>query len=242
MGKLLVALIIGFSVFGISNVIKEKEIKLNNNNLEINKNIVVNPTTTVMNKIIIHNVPFIAQAPLGNWDDLRQEDGCEEASILMAMMWAKKFPLKTKDVAEQEIIKISEFEKEKYGSYIDTSVEDTIDRILIAYFNYDKYKKIQNFDKEMLKNYIYENKLIVIPVNGQKLNNPNFTMPGPIKHMLIIIGYDPETKEFITNDPGTKNGEKYRYNEDHLFSVIYNYQSSDKNDQLNEKTAILIDK
>jgi len=34
--------------------------------------------------------------------------------------------------------------------------------------------------------------------------------------MIVIRGFDPATKEFITNDPGTKRGEFYRYDIDLL--------------------------
>jgi hypothetical protein len=43
--------------------------------------------------------------------------------------------------------------------------------------------------------------------------------------MLLIIGYDPETQEFITNDPGTHRGAGYRYAEDTLFDAIWEYPS-----------------
>ena len=30
-------------------------------------------------------------------------------------------------------------------------------------------------------------------------------------HMLLVIGYDPNTDEFITNENGTRHGKSYRY-------------------------------
>jgi hypothetical protein len=50
-------------------------------------------------------------------------------------------------------------------------------------------------------------------MNGRELKNPNFKAPGPVTHMVLVKGYDYKTKEFITNDPGTRRGENYRYPE-----------------------------
>lgn len=69
---------------------------------------------------------------------------------------------------------------------------------------------------------------MVVPTNGRALGNPNFTAPGPERHMLVLIGYDPETKEFITNDPGTRQGRHYRYHEEVLFSAIRDYPTGDR--------------
>lgn len=191
-------------------------------------------------EMIVQDVPFTAQAPTRNWDDERQAEGCEEASALMAMMWINNYTL-SKSKAEKEIIKIADFETLEYGNHIHSSAEDTAQRILEGYFKYDKHKIIEDFTKEDLIDQLYENKIIIIPTDGIALANPYFTSP-PEHHMLVIIGYDPNKKEFITNDPGTRKGEKYRYDENHLFDAIKNYNSNGKNENLAEKTAILISK
>ena len=64
-------------------------------------------------------------------------------------------------------------------------------------------------------------------MNGQKLGNPFFTAPGPERHMLVVIGYDPEKLEFITNDPGTRQGEAYRYPVNVLWLAIRDYPTGD---------------
>jgi len=60
-------------------------------------------------------------------------------------------------------------------------------------------------------------------MNGQMMHNPYFTPPGPPRHMILIRGYDANKKIFITNDPGTRNGELYEYNYDVLFNAIRDY-------------------
>lgn len=34
-------------------------------------------------------VPFVVQAPDGDWKNPRYQDGCEEATVLMALWWAE---------------------------------------------------------------------------------------------------------------------------------------------------------
>ena len=77
--------------------------------------------------------------------------------------------------------------------------------------------------KEDIKKALSENRLVIVPTDGQKLKNPNFTQPGPPRHMLVIVGYDDTTREFITNDPGTRKGEGYRYSQDVLYEAILDY-------------------
>ena len=45
--------------------------------------------------------------------------------------------------------------------------------------------------------------------------------------MLVIKGYDAETDQFITNDPGTRRGAGYRYAAAALFAAINDYPTGD---------------
>jgi len=41
----------------------------------------------------------------------------------------------------------------------------------------------------------------------------------------VVTGYNPETDEFITNDPGTRQGRSFVYGADKLFNAIRVYPS-----------------
>jgi len=69
-----------------------------------------------------------------------------------------------------------------------------------------------------IKKILSEGYIIIAPTYGQKLNNPHFTPPGPVYHMLVIKGYDSEN--FITNDPGIWQGKNFIYSYDNLFNSI----------------------
>lgn len=176
------------------------------------------------NKITDLKVPFTPQAPKGDWQDERQQDGCEEASALMAIRWIENKSLNT-ETALKEILAISDFEQKKYGEYRDITLTDIIDHIFKGYFKYDKVSFKKNITTKDIINEIKLGHLVLSPMDGQKLNNPYFKAPGPERHMIVIRGYDETTKEFITNDPGTKRGQAYRYKEDVLFKAIRVYKT-----------------
>jgi hypothetical protein len=178
----------------------------------------------VAEKFIDLNVPFVLQAPFANWEDPIFQNACEEASIIMAMGWLNGIKNISAEEANKQILKMVKFEDEKFGYNTDTDVFD----VKIIFENYFKYKNIsitENISLENIKNEIQKNNLIIVPVFGRALNNPNYSGAGPVVHMLVVKGYDPKSGEFITNDPGTKKGNGYRYNEDVLFSAIWSYPS-----------------
>ncbi len=171
---------------------------------------------------VLQNVPFTSQAPLGKWSDLRQEDGCEEASALMAVKWANNETL-TPDEALKDILGASDYILKKYKEYRDVSVPDTLNWIIKDYFNYQKAAVLKNVSISEIITQLNKGNVIIAPMNGQLLGNPYYTQPGPINHVLVIRGYDPVKQVFITNDPGTRRGELYKYNVDVLFTAIRAY-------------------
>lgn len=169
------------------------------------------------------NVPFTSQAPFGDWKDPRQQDGCEEAAVLMAMKWVKSELIISKQAALDEILLLSKFQEEKYGNYHDTSAVDTVKRLFNDYYSYYNVEvKTISSPTEIISELELGN-LIITPMNGQALKNPHFTQPGPQRHNIVVKGFDKETREFITNDPGIRQGENYRYPKDLFFTAIRDY-------------------
>lgn len=187
--------------------------------------VLVDPPEAESAEIINLIVPFAPQAPFGKWSDPRQEDGCEEASSLLAVLWARGIKELSSVEAEKEILAIADYEEKEYGGYLDTSAADTLERIIKGYFGYQsaELKEVAAVG-EIIEELIKGN-LVIAPVDGQKLKNPFYTPPGPERHMLVIRGYDYGKKEFITNDVGTKRGEGYRYSEAIIDQAIRDYPS-----------------
>lgn len=191
-------------------------------------------------KNIYYNAPFTSQAPETEWDKPVFQDGCEEASALMAISWARGESLGIQ-AARKTIIDISNWEKEKFDEFRDISVNDTA--IMIReYFSYDNIEVIELKNIEDLID-AKKKGVIIAPMNGRLLGNIYFTPPGPINHMLLITGYNFDTETFTTNDPGTRNGHGYKYQKDILFDAIRDYPTGYHlpNNKIN-KNVILVKK
>jgi len=184
---------------------------------------VLAPTVLAAGVFAVSSVPFTSQAPLAEWRDQRQQDGCEETVSLMAMWLVKGQAAPTKAEAKKQLLAISDFEKRKYGEYRDVALSDMITWIFKDYFKYEKVRLVKDLKLSDLKSELAAGHVLLLPMNGQRLKNPYFTAPGPERHMILVYGYDPAKKEFITNDPGTRRGAAYRYPEKILFDAIRAY-------------------
>jgi SanA protein len=201
--------------------------------------IIIEKEEIIEEKNVLLDAPFISQAPLGNWSDPRKQDGCEEAAAIMAMAWVNEEKL-TPETADERINKISAFEKKEYGNFYDTNADDTAERIFKGYFKYDNVEAVSDINKEDIKKELFKGNLVIVPTNGRLLGNPYYTPPGPVTHNLVIIGYNIDSKEFITNDPGTRRGEKYRYNEDVLEGALFDYPTGYHEEVKEIKTAMIV--
>ena len=228
--------IMGNLGLGISNV-DLKNIPIG----QINSSITVStPSQSSSNKYVLQTVLFTSQAPFSKWIDLRQEDGCEEASSFMAVEWAlnKNF---TKQDALDSILGSSAYTLKKYGEYRDVSSTDTLNWIIKDYFNYKNAAQKKNATKADIISELEKGNVVIAPMNGQALHNPNYVQPGPAHHMILIKGYDPVKDVFITNDPGTRNGNSYTYNSDVLYNAIRDYSTGFKQpDSVVNKNIIVI--
>ncbi|MFA9262244.1 MAG: C39 family peptidase [Undibacterium sp.] len=184
------------------------------------------------------NVFFTSQAPTGEWGRNEFQNGCEEASALMAHAWRTK-RLYTQAEAKQELIDMARYQEKQISQGIDTDAAKTAELLLNGYFSIADYKLSYDFTLDELKQALADG-LVIVPTNGQALKNPNFTHPGPLQHMLVITGYDEATKEFITNDPGTRKGKGYRYPEATLYSAIREYPTGKHLPITTERKAMIV--
>ncbi len=187
---------------------------------------VVAPKASSSNFII--PVPFTSQAPLGEWSDERQQDGCEEASVVMAMAWVNGEKTIAKAEWLKRILALSDFEEEKYGEYRDVALKDMVSWMFNDYFGYEKIAIKPVASSSAILRELERGNIVLIPTNGRALKNPNFKSPGPEEHMILIKGYDYKMEQFITNDPGTRLGENYRYSPTVIFNAIRPYETGYK--------------
>ena len=206
-----------------SPVVVIEEEKKKTGETEVKKEIVspiVTPPREVTNTIK-YTVPFVPQAPTGDWSKSAFQDGCEEASTMMVSL-ARSGETLTREEMRLKLLDMARFQIEQIGHGVDTDVNDTHEYLLKQYFEITDARVVTDVILEDVKTALLDG-LVIVPTNGRALGNPNFTSPGPQQHMLVIIGYDVITKEFITNDPGTRLGQGYRYPERVLYEAIRGY-------------------
>lgn len=151
-------------------------------------------------------VPFYSQAPFADWSYPWQE-ACEEASVLLVANAYYDYQW-SKESFRDEILKIVEWEEEKFGSYEHTDIDQTA----LMINEYLRLRTIIHNDPsiEELKKMLANGHLVVMTFSGKELGNPYFTNGGPIYHAMVLKGYK-EDEKLIFHDVGTRRGEDYVY-------------------------------
>lgn len=221
-----------------ANTFSEKEEKLIEKEAPIQKEELKEEIKAfVLPEKIKISVPFTSQAPFEVWDEYHKE-ACEEASLLMVAYFLQDKKL-DRNIAEKELQAMIQFQIEKYGKFQDTSAEETV-HLGKDYFGLNNLKVVYDFSLEELKKYLAQGNPIIIPAGGRLLKNPNFIAPGPLYHNLVLVGFEKDV--IITNDPGTKKGERYSYAEQILFNAIHDFQGDKNQIEKGRKAMIVVEK
>jgi hypothetical protein len=184
---------------------------------------------------ILLAAPFTSQAPFGFWDE-RHEEACEEASIIMLKYHLDKKQL-SREIAEQEIQKVVDYQINKYGDYKDSNAAQMI-KLARDFYGLDNLEAVYDFKKEDIKKELAKGSPVVIPADGRELGNPYYTAPGPLYHALVLVGYS--GNQIITNDPGTRKGEGYRYDIDILYNAIHDFPGDKEKIKEGRKAMIVV--
>jgi len=196
---------------------------------------VVLAATTRLPRSVDLAIPFTSQAPRANWAQPYQ-DACEEASVLMAHAFYKKETL-TAESADEQILQIIEWEKSRFGDYKHTTAHETAS-IFKEYYNYENVRIIMNPTADAIKKELAAGHPVIVPAAGRLLGNKYFRAPGPLYHMLVVRGYD-WRGNFITNDPGTRRGNGFKYKEKILMNAIHDWHDTDI--KQGNKVVIVVD-
>ncbi|MFA5187839.1 MAG: C39 family peptidase [Patescibacteria group bacterium] len=183
-----------------------------------------NPAVKTVNSVILA-VPYINESPDGNWTGY-WKNACEEASIAMVEnFYLGKQTVSTKD-AMDFMNNLFTIENKIFGSNTNTDAKQTVQLIN----DYSSYKAVikEAPTVEDIKSELQQNRPVIVPLYGFDLHNKNIPfVPAPrgtSYHMIVIIGYDDTTKEFITNDDGdNKQGASHHYGYDLLMNAIHDW-------------------
>ncbi len=169
-------------------------------------------------------VPFTPQAPFGDWRQPWQ-DACEESTIVMVDNFYAGTQI-TKEQGRDQIRHILNLKKNMYGFSLDENAEK-IAGIINNFLPWEA-EIVANPTIEQIKTEIDEGRPIIGLTHGRYLYNPYFFDGGPEYHTIVISGYDDETKEFITQEPGTRRGLDYRYSYDRIMNAIHDFAPGKK--------------
>ncbi len=171
------------------------------------------------------DVPYINEAPDNNWTG-PWKNACEEASMAMV----EKYYLGKSSVPVQEakVFMSMLFAKQNtiWGSNADSDAKRTAQ--LINDYTMANAKIIDNPEIEDIKKELQQKRPVVSMHYGFDLKNkdiPFVPLPrGTSYHMMVIIGYDDETKEFIVNDTGDrKEGKNHRYDYELFMNSLHDF-------------------
>jgi hypothetical protein len=169
------------------------------------------------------DVPFMSQAPLGDWS-MPYQEACEEASVLMVDAFYRNVKLSPQQ-AKEAIDAVVAAEKGLLGYYEDTSVSTTA-ALIDLYFKRYETVILPLKNAEGIQRIVASGYPVIIPAAGKLLPNPNFRNGGPLYHMLVVRGYT-EDGLFITNDPGTRKGEAFTYRFADLMHAAHDWNNGD---------------
>ncbi|MCX6810486.1 MAG: C39 family peptidase [Candidatus Berkelbacteria bacterium] len=184
---------------------------------------------TIPSKYLL-KVAFQSQAPFGDWSEPYQ-NACEEASIITVEHYLKNQDL-SKEQMKSEIDAAVAWQITNWGGHNDLNADQTL-KLAADYFHLSG-KVVRNYSLSDIQKYISSGIPVLAPTDGQMLGNPNFRGAGPEYHMIVIIGYDDSQSSegdplggiFITNDVGTRKGEKYTYKYQTVLDAIFGPKKS----------------
>jgi Peptidase_C39 like family len=168
-------------------------------------------------------VPFVPQAPLKVWDEIH-EDTCEEASFTMLKAYMDDEGLADADEMDRRLLAAVEWQKKTYGDFTSSSAARTAE-IMREHLGMKNVRVLPVTDIIDVKRQIAAGRPAILPAAGKLLFNPNFKNGGPLYHMLVAKGYT--TSTVITNDPGTRLGADYAYEDEVLWNAIHDWNGGD---------------
>lgn len=182
----------------------------------------------------LNPVPFIVQAPLGDWS-WPWQDFCEEASVAMTHFYLEgKVP--TVPQAAVSLLRLAIFEMKTFGYEKDTGLADT-ERMIREYYGHAKTRIVENPSADFIRGEVEKGNVVLVPAAGKLLKNPYFKT-DPRYHMVLVKGY--EAGDFIVNEPGTWRGDGFRYTERVLMDAMHDLAPGDITN--GRKAALVVEK
>lgn len=199
-------------------------------------NITTIPTTTNRNSNTTNKpakvslpVPFYWEIPDGVWV-APWSGACEEASIVAVEGYYLKKPKATvkKVEAKNTMQPLFAIENRIFGYNSDTNAAETA-KLINDYTSFDAVVK-ENPTLDEIKNELIAGRPVITMHYGYGLQNPRhrFRQGGSSYHVMSIVGFDDQKKEFIVNDSELSDGIDLRYKYDIILSTLHDFDHKTK--------------
>lgn len=156
-------------------------------------------------------VPFVCQNPFQDEAGWRYHDeSCEEAAVYQAVLYLRGESAPVPQKSHEDFLAMIAWQKqpEHFGTHKDLTGTE-LEHFVENYFGYaaDEVFFFAEADEELIKRILAFGLPVVVPTRARELQNPHYHEQD--FHVLTAIGYT--EKNVITNDVGTKRGEKFPY-------------------------------
>jgi hypothetical protein len=166
---------------------------------------------------VVKSVPFTTQAPLGYWTKKPWSDFAEEACVYMAYKWGSDTDMPSTAETATNLQAIGQWETDHLGTFTLTDIPQTL-QMLTQALGYAKASISTDTSTANLKMLLDDGAILIVPVNGQILDNRYYGDPAPEYHMIVI--YDYNADGFLANDPGTSRGKATIYTETKILESL----------------------
>ncbi len=173
---------------------------------------------------VVLGVPFTSQAPEDSWVE-PWLNACEETSMVMVESYYRGNWSLTVKKSKKEIQYVIDQKKDVYGTSKDESPEKIVKMIQTVYKRQAEVEK--DITVEKIKKQIDGGYPVLMAFDTRLVTNANFISPKPTYHVAVVVGYDDERGEFVVNDPGTSDGNQFRYKYDELLNANKSYTVRD---------------
>lgn len=168
-------------------------------------------------------VPFTSEIPLGSWVK-PWNNACEEASMIMVESFYFGNESMSKSIAAKYMKPLFSIQDKIFGNNADTDAARTA-KLLNEYLSVNATVK-DNPTLEEIKDQLRLGKPVISFHYAKDIKNPNYhwRAGGSYYHVIVLIGFDDNTKEFITHDSGDDiKGANHRYSYDLIMKTLHDF-------------------
>ncbi len=174
-------------------------------------------------EIVKLKVPYTSEIPLGSWVK-PWNNACEEASMVMAESYYFGNESMTKAVAVKYMTPIFKIEDKIFGSNADSDTVRTA-KLLNDYLSVSATIK-NNPTIEEIKDQLRRGKPVISFHYAKDIKNPyhHWRVGGSYFHVMVLVGFDDNTNEFLVHDSGDPvTGAYHRYGYNLIMNTLHDF-------------------